>query len=148
MFFTFTSFALSESQPVKKQETTATKGQDERKKDDRAMIDVQLENFVYTSKGKRDPFFATALYERKKTVAVKEEKVYYELEELKIVGILKTDRGFFAMMEDKQGNGILFKVGDYINKNMWIQEIRNDRIVFAYKLKDEIRTITMDVPKK
>lgn len=136
-----------EEKEVKKQEAQIRSVADQKRQEEQKKI-IEIENFVYTSKGRRDPFFATALNERKRSVAKKEEKVSYELEELRIVGILRTEGGFYAMMEDKQGNGMLFKVGDYVNKNMWIQEIRTDRIVFAYKLKEEIRTISMDVPKK
>ncbi|MCX7857890.1 MAG: pilus assembly protein PilP [Deltaproteobacteria bacterium] len=110
--------------------------------------DGDLEEFTYTSKGKRDPFFAVILNQRKRALKEKSEKGGYELEELKVVGILKTDKEKLVMMEDKQGNGILFRRGDYINKNLWIVDISDEKIVCGYRLKNEVRTIVMDVQGK
>lgn len=109
---------------------------------------LDMEDFSYTSKGRRDPFFAVLLSERKRAVREKSEKGGYELEELKIVGVLKTDKERFAMMEDKQGNGMLFKKGDHINRNLWIVDIADDKIIYGYRLKNDIRTIVMDLPGK
>lgn len=110
--------------------------------------EFEIENFSYTSKGRRDPFFAEILDQRKRIAKEKYEKIGYELEELKVVGYMERGDDKFIMMEDKQGNGILFKKGDYINKNLWIVDITGEKIVYGYRLKDEIRTISMDLPGK
>lgn len=123
--------------------TKKSEGQMEKEKKD-----LEFENFSYTSKGRRDPFFATVLSQRKRAAKEKLDKGGYELEELRIVGVLKTDRERFAMMEDRQGNGVLFRKGDYINKNLWIMDITDDKIVYGYRLKNEVRTIVMDLPEK
>jgi len=47
-----------------------------------------------------------------------------------------------------QGRGILFRKGDYLNKNLWIVDILDGNIVLGYKLKGEIRTFTLDIPRK
>jgi Tfp pilus assembly protein PilP len=72
----------------------------------------------------------------------------YELEELKLVGVLKSDKGMMAMMEDTQGKGIFFRKGDPINQNMWVADISNSNVVFAYKLKGEIKKVVVDLPIK
>jgi Tfp pilus assembly protein PilP len=72
----------------------------------------------------------------------------YELEELKLVGVLKSDRGMMAMMEDAQGKGIFFRKGDPLNQNMWVADISNSNVVFAYKLKGEIKKVVVDLPIK
>ena len=72
----------------------------------------------------------------------------YELEELKLVGIMKTGNKNLAMMEDMQGKGMLFKKNDYLNKNLWIVNILAEKVEFGYKIKGEIRTFTIDIPRK
>ncbi|MCS7281369.1 MAG: pilus assembly protein PilP [Desulfobacterota bacterium] len=110
--------------------------------------DFQIDNFTYTSKDKRDPFFALILSQRKRMIKETEDKSGYDLEELKVVGVLKTEREKYALMEDRQGYGVLFKKGDYINKNLWIVDIADDRIVYGYRLRDEVRTVVVDIPTK
>jgi hypothetical protein len=53
-----------------------------------------------------------------------------------------------AMMEDTQGKGIFFRKGDPINQNMWVADISNSNVVFAYKLKGEIKKVVVDLPIK
>jgi len=72
----------------------------------------------------------------------------YELEELRLVGIMKAGNINIAMMEDMQGKGILFKKNDYLNKNLWIVDILADKVEFGYKIKGEIKTFTLDIPRK
>ena len=72
----------------------------------------------------------------------------YELEELKLVGILKTDKTKFAMMEDTQGKGVMFKKGDYLNNNLWVSDVVDGRVVLSYKLKNDVKNINIDIPKK
>ncbi|MCX8021403.1 MAG: pilus assembly protein PilP [Syntrophorhabdaceae bacterium] len=113
-----------------------------------------VDDFVYTSENRRDPFEPVYLSKVKRgsvkptTVEKQVEKKGYELDELKLTGILKSDNVAIVMMEDLQGRGINFKKGDYLNQNLWIVDIREDRVVFGYKLKGEIKNFAIDIPRK
>jgi len=61
---------------------------------------------------------------------------------------MKTGNKNLAMMEDMQGKGMLFKKNDYLNKNLWIVNILAEKVEFGYKIKGEIRTFTIDIPRK
>lgn len=105
-------------------------------------------DFVYSAEGRRDPFEAVYLTRVKKSRESATVKKGYELEELKLVGTLKTDKGRFAMMEDMQGRGILFKKGDFLNNSLWVTDVQEGRVVLAYKLKGDTRNINIDIPRK
>jgi Tfp pilus assembly protein PilP len=105
-------------------------------------------DFSYTSKNRRDPFepvFLTKLKQRQVSGALKEG---YELEELKLVGMLRSGAAKFAVMEDMQGKGLLFKQGDFVNKTTWIMEVDEERVVMAYRIKGDIRKFAIDIPRK
>jgi Tfp pilus assembly protein PilP len=110
--------------------------------------------FEYKSEGRRDPFEPVLLLKAtssREVKAVKDKKntsdaLSYELEELRLVGILKSDKGMMAMMEDTQGKGIFFRKGVPLNQNMWVADITNSNVVFAYKLKGEIKKVVIDLP--
>jgi Tfp pilus assembly protein PilP len=105
-------------------------------------------DFSYTSKDRRDPFepiFLAKLKQRQASGALKEG---YELDELKLVGLLRTGGGKFAMMEDMQGKGLLFKQGDFINKTTWISDVDEKQVTVAYRIKGDIRKIAIDIPRK
>jgi Tfp pilus assembly protein PilP len=105
-------------------------------------------DFSYTSKDRRDPFepvFLTKLKQRQVSGALKEG---YELEELKLVGMLRSGAAKFAVMEDMQGKGLLFKQGDFVNKTTWIMEVDEERVVMAYRIKGDIRKFAIDIPRK
>ncbi len=105
-------------------------------------------DFSYTSKDRRDPFDPLYLRSAKSQQTANVRKPGYELEELKVVGVVKTGAVKFAMMEDTQGRGLMFKTGDFINKNLWLLEIRDDKIVMGYKLRGDTRKIVVDIPRK
>jgi Tfp pilus assembly protein PilP len=113
-------------------------------------------DFEYKSEGRRDPFEPVLLLKAKSAREVKVSKdkkstadaLGYELEELRLVGVLKSDKGMMAMMEDSQGKGIFFRKGDPLNQNMWVADISNSSVVFAYKLKGEIKKVVVDLPIK
>jgi len=106
-------------------------------------------DFNYTSSNKRDPFEVVSLLRDIKQLGKNDIlKKGYELEELKLVGIMKTINKNIAIMEDMQGKGILFKKKDYLNKNLWIVDILTDKVEFGYKIKGEIRTFAIDIPRK
>lgn len=105
-------------------------------------------DFNYTSENRRDPFEPVYLSKIKNNKTAASLKRGYELEELKLVGILKTDKTKFAMMEDMQGKGIMFKKGDNLNNNLWVADVVDGRVILAYKLKNDIKNINIDIPKK
>jgi len=115
-----------------------------------------LNNFSYSAESRRDPFEPVNLIKAKRSresKLVKDKKgvvqdAGYELEELRLVGILRTDKSRLAMMEDMQGHGIIFKKSDYLNKNLWVVDVEDARVIFGYKLKGDIRNIIVDIPKK
>ena len=105
-------------------------------------------DFVYSSEGRRDPFQSLPLVRLRDNKMKKPVKQGYELEELKIVGLLKTDKSKYVMMEDVQGKGITFQKGDYLNSNLWVVDVLDGSIVFGYKLKEEVKKFAVDVPRK
>lgn len=109
---------------------------------------IENSDFSYTSKDRRDPFEPVYLLKMKKEKINQTRKTGYELEELNLVGVLKTGAVTFAMMEDKQGRGLLFKKGDFLNQNVWLTDILEDKVLFGYKLKGDIRKIAIDIPRK
>jgi Tfp pilus assembly protein PilP len=112
-------------------------------------LKFNIGDFTYTSANRRDPFEALFLKDIKqqsgRSTALKKG---YELEELKLVGIMKADNKNLAMMEDMQSKGIIFKKNDFLNKNLWITEILSDKVEFGYKIKGEIKTFTIEIPRK
>ena len=110
---------------------------------------VDITDFSYSSENRRNPFEPVNLLKAKKkreTGGIK--TAGYELEELKFVGELKADKQRFAMMEDTQGKGVMLKKGDFLNKNLWVVDIPEGRVVLGYKLKGEIKKIDIDLPRK
>jgi len=122
-------------------------------------IKFDIGDFEYKSEGRRDPFEPVLLNKEKakrdirvspKEKKTVEDKMGYELEELKLVGVLKSDKGMMAMMENAKGEGIFYKKGDPLNNQigMWVADITNSNVVFAYKLKGEIKKVVVDLPTK
>ena len=106
-------------------------------------------DFSYESQDRRDPFEPVYLLRvRNKKRAEAMDKTGYELEELKLAGVLKEGAVRFAMMEDLQGRGLLFKKGDFLNKNLWVFDILDDKVIMAYKLKGDIKKVPVDLPRK
>ena len=133
------------SQPAKEQTPAAApKAGNEQK----AVPAIDIGNFTYTSKERRDPFEPIYLQRMKKQASGPSQKPGYELEELKLVGVMKTGTVKSVMMEDKQGKGMLFKKGDFLNNNLWIKDILEDKVVLAYKLKGDTKNIEMDIPRR
>jgi Tfp pilus assembly protein PilP len=135
-----------------KNDNRVIKGQQAKKEE----VKFDIGDFEYKTEGRRDPFEPVLLLKAKSAREVKvvkdkkstPEALGYELEELKLVGVLKSDKGMMAMMEDAQGKGIFFRKGDPINQNMWVADISNNNVVFAYKLKGEIKKVVVDLPIK
>ncbi len=113
-----------------------------------AAVKFNVADFVYTSEGRRDPFQSLPLVRFKEDKTKKSVKKGYELEELKIVGLLKTDRTKYVMMEDVQGKGVTFQKGDYLNNNLWVVDVLEGKVIFGYRLKEEVKKFTVEVPRK
>ncbi len=125
-----------------------------------------VEDFTFHPESSRNPFEPILLLKAKtsrglsvrttkektskttKTTKEKLDKVDYELEELRLVGVIKSGTGMIAMMEDTQGKGIFFRKGDYLNKNMWVVDVMAGGITLGYKTKGEIKKIDVDIPRK
>ncbi|MCX5815624.1 MAG: pilus assembly protein PilP [Proteobacteria bacterium] len=120
----------------------------EAKKAEPAPPKFNVGDFTYTSSNRRDPFEPIFLTNPKQPGQANALRKGYELEELKLVGIMKTGNKNLAMMEDMQGRGMLFKKNDYLNKNLWIVDILTEKVEFGYKIKGEIKTFTIDIPRK
>jgi hypothetical protein len=114
-----------------------------------AVPTIDMDRFSYTSQDRRDPFEPVYLLKAaKKTSTQPAQKEGYELDELKFVGVIKSGAVTFALMEDMQGKGLLFKKGDFLNKNLWIVDTLEDKVTIAYKLRGDIHTISLDMPRK
>lgn len=110
---------------------------------------VDTAAFSYTSQDRRDPFEQVhVLKTKRQDVPLNKLKSGYELEELKLVGVVKTGAVTFAVMEDTQGKGLMFKKGDFLNSNLWLVDFLQDKVVFAHKLKGDVRKIPVDIPRK
>lgn len=115
-----------------------------------------VEDFAYSEEG-RDPFQPILLLKAKTSRGVsvrsskekmESERVGYELEELRFVGVIRSGTGMIAMMEDMQGKGIFFRKGDHLNKNMWVMDVSASNMVVGYKTKGETKKIVVDIPSK
>jgi Tfp pilus assembly protein PilP len=114
-----------------------------------ALPKFNVGDFAYTSSNRRDPFEPIFLTDPKQPGGkASASKRGYELEELRLVGIMKIGNKNLAMMEDMQGKGMLFKKNDYLNKNLWIVDVLAEKVEFGYKIKGEIKTFTIDIPRK
>jgi Tfp pilus assembly protein PilP len=107
-----------------------------------------LNDFSYTAQDRRDPFESVYETKTKKAISDSKQKEGYELEELKLVGVVKTGNVKFAIMEDVQGRGLMFKKGDFLNNSLWLFDILQDQVILAHKLRGDIRKIAMDIPRK
>ncbi len=117
-------------------------------KGDEKVQNTDFSNFSYTSQDRRDPFEPIYLTKMKKNRSKDTRKVGYELEELKLVGVMKTGAVKFAMMEDLQGRGVVLKQGGSLNKNPWLVDVLEDQVLLGYRLRGDIRKIAIDIPRK
>jgi Tfp pilus assembly protein PilP len=104
-------------------------------------------DFTYSSEGRRDPFEPLALLKLKRIKDVRADKGY-DLSELRLVGVLKAAGVRYALMEDRQGRGINFKKGEFLNSNLWVIDVGQDRVLLGYKFKNQTKQIVLDIPKQ
>lgn len=129
------------------------------------MPKYNIEDFSYAPETSRNPFEPVLLLKAKtarglsvKTPRMakdlrakpeKPDKLEYELEELRLVGVIKSGTGgMIAMMEDSQGKGVFFRKGDYMNKNLWVMDVSASGVMLGYKAKGEIKKIAVAIPTK
>jgi Tfp pilus assembly protein PilP len=116
----------------------------------------ELGEFSFGAKNMRDPFEPVFLLKARKLkvshqVAADKAKGLregYELEELRLVGIIQKEKARYAMMEDLQGKGMLFKKGDLINPQLWIVDVAENRVVMGYRTKKEVKTFEVEIQKR
>jgi hypothetical protein len=110
-------------------------------------VKYDIGDFVYSSDERRDPFEPIALLRLKRMKDTRANKGY-DLGELRLVGVLKAGVKRFALMEDSQGKGVHFKKGDFLNSNLWVVDISEDKVVLGYKFKSQTKRIVLDIPKQ
>lgn len=109
---------------------------------------TNINDFTYTSQ-RRDPFErAVAFKAKNQPPGTDLVKAGYELEELKLVGVMKAGTEKFAVMEDMQGKGLLFKKGQNLNSTLWVSDILEEKIILGHRLKGDTRLITLNIPRK
>ncbi len=123
-----------------------------------------VEDFAFSPDDARNPFEPILLLKAKTSRGIsvrqagvnkkskakpeKADKVDYVLEELRLVGVIKSGTGMIAMMEDSQGKGVFFRKGDYLNKNLWVMDVAASGIMLGYKARGEIKKIAVNIPTK
>lgn len=106
-----------------------------------------LNDFTYTSQ-RRDPFERALAFRSRNQPGAEALKTGYELEELKLVGVMKAGIEKFAVMEDTQGKGLLFKKGQNLNSNLWVSDILEEKIILGHRLRGDVRMVTLNIPRK
>jgi len=79
------------------------------------------EKYFYSSRGKKDPFQPESLPGGEELLNVSEAK---------LLGIIKTDEGNIALLQDRRGVGYVLKEGDRV-RNGRVVRIESDRVIFA-----------------
>jgi len=79
------------------------------------------EKYFYSSRGKKDPF---------KPESLEGEEELLNVSEAKLLGIIKTDEGNVALLQDRRGVGYVLKEGDRV-RNGRVVRIESDRVIFA-----------------
>jgi len=92
----------------------------------------------YQSWGRRDPF--TALID--KSLAGYEPGEPPNVETLRLVGVLKSNDGSSALLEDLEGYGYILKDGDKV-QNGYVVQIGTDKIIFQIREYGWSRTIAL-----
>ncbi|MGB9824337.1 MAG: AMIN domain-containing protein [Candidatus Hydrothermia bacterium] len=111
----YSSSAPGEAAPAPTEKTTTVKTEEKQYK-----LEVG-EKYFYSSRGKKDPF---------KPEAFGEEEELLNVSEAKLLGIIKSDEGNVALLQDRRGVGYVLKEGDRV-RNGRVVKIESDRVVFA-----------------
>ena len=117
------------------------------------MSTEKMPEFVYNPAGKRDPFktFIESVTEKKERAAAPVSPLQsYDLNTLRLVGIMMLPGKKVAIIEDPSGKGYHVKVGTHIGLNDGVVvEILKDEVIVEEKYLDEtLQTRTRKVPVK
>ena len=117
------------------------------------MSTEKMPEFVYNPAGKRDPFrtFIESVTEKKERAAAPVTPLQnYDLNTLRLVGIMMLPGKKVAIIEDPSGKGYHVKVGTHIGLNDGVVvEILKDEVIVEEKYLDEtLQTRTRKVPVK
>ncbi len=79
------------------------------------------ERYFYSSRGKKDPF--------QPETEIGEEELL-NVSEAKLLGVIKSEEGNVALLQDRRGVGYVLKEGDRV-RNGRVVRIESDRVIFA-----------------
>lgn len=92
--------------------------------------------YVYEAKGRRDPFrplIAPRVAEVKKPRRPPTELAGLEVTELKLVGIVWEQRGYFALVEAPNGKGYVLRLNDAVGEDARVAKITPQSVTFEVK---------------
>ncbi|MEO0251109.1 MAG: AMIN domain-containing protein [candidate division WOR-3 bacterium] len=101
-------------------ETVAKKQEQQKAQEPQAKLQFG-EKYFYSSRGKKDPF---------KPEVMEEEEELLNVSEAKLLGIIRSEEGNVALLQDRRGVGYVLKEGDRV-RNGRVVRIESDRVVFA-----------------
>ena len=122
-----------------------------------AMTTEKMPEYVYNPAGKRDPFktFIESVTEKKERAAAPVSPLQsYDLNALRLVGIMMLPGKKVAIVEDPSGKGYHVKVGTHIGLNDGVVvEILKDEVIVEEKYLDETlqtkaRKVSVKIPKE
>ena len=122
-----------------------------------AMTTEKMPEYVYNPAGKRDPFrtFIESVTEKKERAAAPVSPLQsYDLNTLRLVGIMMLPGKKVAIVEDPSGKGYHVKVGTHIGLNDGVVvEILKDEVIVEEKYLDETlqtkaRKVSVKIPKE
>lgn len=94
----------------------------EKQKTQEPQVKLQFgEKYFYSSRGKKDPF---------KPDVMEEEGELLNVSEAKLLGIIRSEEGNVALLQDRRGVGYVLKEGDRV-RNGRVVRIESDRVIFA-----------------
>ncbi len=130
---------------------TAPKAARDKKKTEEAAAEKVVE-YSYNPIGKRDPFRSfTSIEVVRPDSIVASELQNWELDQLRLVGVLGGGDGPTAMVEDPKGKGHIVHHGDLIGKK-WgkVTQIKSDEIIVTEEFRDPVenRPITNEYSMK
>ncbi len=118
--------------------------------DDKNLSVIDLEGkveYVFSSKGRRDPFYdLIAGMKVKKKKVEKGVKPFY-INEIKLVGILGDKRGYWALVETPDGNSYPLRVNDRLIDGV-VLEVTKDYVKFKQLLQVPIMGRSYKIVKK
>ncbi len=101
--------------------------------------ETQEPEYSYNPIGKRDPFRSFTSIEVVRSDIVVSELQNWELDQLRLVGVLWGGDSPVAMVEDPKGKGHIVHHGDLIGKK-WgkVTQIKNDEVIVTEEFRDPV----------